>query len=72
MLDPTPAGLTTDIAASVAAAGTRSANPFTRIGALFGRTSDEPADRHRRRTDAHRPPCRRSPPRPTSPPSRAS
>ncbi len=41
MLDPVSAGLSTDVAASVAAVGTRSANPFDRIGALFGRTSEE-------------------------------
>ncbi|MEO5834362.1 MAG: VanW family protein, partial [Nakamurella sp.] len=41
-VDPTKAGLSTDVAASVAAAGTRSANPFTRVGALFGRTSTVP------------------------------
>ncbi|WP_111766695.1 VanW family protein [Nakamurella deserti] len=41
-LDPTASGLSTDTAATVAAAGTRSANPFTRIGSLFGRTTEVP------------------------------
>ncbi len=41
-LNPPDSGLSTDTAASVAAAGTRSANPFTRIGSLFGRTTEVP------------------------------
>lgn len=41
-LDPTAAGLSTDVTASVAAAGTRSANPFTRIGSLLGSTTSVP------------------------------
>lgn len=41
-LDPTTAGLSTDVTASVAAAGTRSANPFDRVGALFGGSTEVP------------------------------
>lgn len=41
-LEPTAAGLAFDIETSVAAAGTRSANPVDRVSALFGTTSDLP------------------------------
>ncbi|MTD13007.1 vanomycin resistance protein VanB [Nakamurella sp. YIM 132087] len=41
-LDPVAAGLDFDIAASVAAAGTRSANPVDRVRALFGTEQDLP------------------------------
>ncbi len=41
-IDPATSGLAVDVSTSVAAAGTRSANPFTRIGALLGRTTDAP------------------------------
>lgn len=41
-LDPVASGLSADIEASVAAVGTRSANPFSRVAALFGGTTVEP------------------------------
>ena len=42
VLDPVAAGLTVDLDGTVAAAGTRSANPFVRIGSWFGAGAETP------------------------------